>query len=106
MFYAMNRFKVRKGEESAFEQMWRSRESRLHEMVGFLSFNLLRGPQSEDSTLFVSHTVWASRDAFEAWTRSEQFRDAHKDAGKGPFMTIGHPNFEGFETVDLAAVAA
>lgn len=106
MYVAMNRFKVRKGEEQAFEEIWRSRESRLHEMAGFSSFNLLRGPQGDDHTLYASHTVWDSADAFFAWTKSEQFRDAHKDAGKGPSPTLGHPVFEGFEAIELTTISA
>jgi heme-degrading monooxygenase HmoA len=102
----MNRFKVRKGEEQAFEAVWRSRESRLHEMSGFSSFNLLRGPQGDDYTLYASHTIWDSEAAFLAWTKSEQFRDAHKDAGKGPSLTIGHPVFEGFQAVELGNISA
>lgn len=101
MFIAMNRFKVRKGEEPVFEQLWRSRESRLHEMAGFTAFHLLRGPQGEDHTLYVSHTVWNSQQDFLAWTKSAQFRDAHKNAGTGPSLTIGHPVFEGFEAVQM-----
>ncbi|ACK50879.1 Antibiotic biosynthesis monooxygenase [Methylocella silvestris BL2] len=106
MYIAMNRFKVRKGEEPAFEAVWRARESRLHEMTGFSAFHLLRGPEGEDHTLYVSHTIWDSHADFVAWTKSEQFRDAHKDAGKGPSLTIGHPVFEGFEAVELADVTA
>ncbi len=106
MYIAMNRFKVRKGEEHAFEDVWRSRESRLHEMAGFSAFHLLRGPEAEEHTLYVSHTVWNSHGDFIAWTRSEQFRDAHKGAGKGPSLTIGHPVFEGFEAVELTQVTA
>jgi heme-degrading monooxygenase HmoA len=101
MYIAMNRFRILPSEETAFEQVWRSRESRLHEMAGFVDFNLLRGPKSEAHTLYASHTVWASREAFAAWTQSEQFRDAHRNAGQGKVLTIGHPEFEGFEAVDL-----
>jgi hypothetical protein len=32
---------------------------------------------AEDHTLYASHTVWESRAAFEAWTKSEAFRAAH-----------------------------
>ena len=51
MFIAMNRFKVVKGEEAAFETVWSSRKTRLDEMPGFLSFHLLKGPEKEDHTL-------------------------------------------------------
>lgn len=100
MYIAMNRFRVIKGEEAAFEAVWRSRDSRLHEMPGFGSFQLLRG-SGEDHTLYASHTIWDSFAAFEAWTKSEQFRDAHRTAGQGKPLTMGHPVFEGFEAVVL-----
>ncbi|MEL6220563.1 MAG: antibiotic biosynthesis monooxygenase [Pseudomonadota bacterium] len=102
MFVAMNRFKVVKGQEAEFEAVWKGRDSRLHELQGFESFHLLRGAETEEHTLYASHTIWTSRDAFEAWTRSEQFRDAHKDAGKNKPLYLGHPDFEGFEAVQGA----
>ncbi|MEL6196152.1 MAG: antibiotic biosynthesis monooxygenase [Pseudomonadota bacterium] len=99
MFIAMNRFRVALGHEEAFEEVWRGRETRLQEMEGFKTFHLLRGPQRDDHTLYASHTVWTDRPAFETWTRSEQFRDAHKDAGKNKVLYLGHPDFEGFDAV-------
>ena len=47
MFIAMNRFKVVKGEEEAFETVWSSRKTRLDEMKGFIAFHLLKGPEKE-----------------------------------------------------------
>jgi len=44
-----------------------------------------------DFTLYLSHTVWQSKAAFEAWTRSEEFRAAHKDAGQNKPLYIDHP---------------
>ncbi|MEC9431680.1 MAG: antibiotic biosynthesis monooxygenase [Pseudomonadota bacterium] len=99
MFVAMNRFKVVKGREAEFEAVWRGRDSRLHELDGFKSFHLMRGAEAEDHTLYASHTVWESREAFTAWTKSQQFRDSHKNAGSNAPLYLGHPNFEGFESV-------
>ena len=99
MFIAMNRFKVIKGEEKAFEQVWLSRDTHLGEMAGFVEFHLLRGPEREDHTLYASHTVWATRAAFTAWTQSEQFRAAHRGAGGTKPLYLGHPEFKGFETI-------
>ncbi|TMV15393.1 antibiotic biosynthesis monooxygenase family protein [Arenibacterium halophilum] len=100
-FIAMNRFKIRPGREADFETIWKSRESRLSEMQGFREFRLLKGPKSDDHTLYSSHVIWDSKADFEAWTKSEQFRDAHKNAGnrEGESPMVGHPQFEGFETV-------
>jgi heme-degrading monooxygenase HmoA len=99
MFIAMNRFQVIPGEEEAFEKVWLSRDTHLRDVPGFMEFHLLRGPLEEDHTLFSSHTVWRSRDDFEVWTRSEAFRQAHRDAGGNKPLYLGHPRFEGFEVI-------
>jgi len=61
--------------------VWADRDSQLNGVRGFVEFHLLRGPETDAHTLYASHTVWASREAFEAWTRSEAFRQAHATAG-------------------------
>jgi len=100
VFIAMNRFQVVPGREEAFEQVWRERESHLDEVGGFKEFHLLRGPGADDATLYVSHTIWESREAFEAWTKSDSFRKSHARAGNdGPSNVVGHPAFEWFEQV-------
>lgn len=97
MFIAMNRFKISPEQGSAFEELWRNRESYLNEVPGFREFHLLRGPADESSVLYVSHTVWDSRDAFERWTESASFQKAHAQAKSPPGMYLGPPRFEGFE---------
>jgi len=99
MFIAMNRFSVRLGEEQAFEDVWLGRDTHLSGVPGFVAFHLLRGPTEEDHTLYASHTLWGSREAFEAWTRSEAFRSAHRNAGDNRPLYLGHPRFEGFEVI-------
>ena len=51
--------------------------------------------------LYASHTVWASKEAFEAWTRSDAFREAHRNAGQAGTRAMyqGPPQFEGFEVL-------
>ncbi len=104
MYIAMNRFKVLKGSEEEFETVWKNRDSTLSEMKGFQEFHLLRGPVNDEEgfTLYASHTIWASQDDFVAWTKSQNFRDAHKNAGTGKPSFIGHPAFEGFSVVEGA----
>ena len=107
MFIAMNRFRVTKGCEAAFEQVWLSRDTYLDQVPGFVEFHLLKGPEAEDHTLYASHTAWENRTVFEAWTKSEAFRAAHHRAGENKPLYIGHPQFEGFEirqTVGLGKV--
>ena len=45
MFIAMNRFKVIKGSEAAFENVWLSRDTHLNKVPGFVEFHLLKGPE-------------------------------------------------------------
>jgi heme-degrading monooxygenase HmoA len=99
MFIAMNRFKVIRGAETDFEHVWTSRDTFLDGVPGFVVFHLLRGPEHEDHTLYSSHTIWHSREDFEAWTRSEAFRQAHRNAGGNKPLYLGHPEFEGFEAI-------
>jgi heme-degrading monooxygenase HmoA len=99
MFIAMNRFQVRRGQEEAFERVWKTRDTRLTEVPGFVEFHLLRGPEQDEYTLYSSHTIWASRGDFEAWTKSDAFRQAHASAGDHKNMYLDHPHFEGFDVV-------
>jgi heme-degrading monooxygenase HmoA len=95
----MNRFQIALGSEQIFEDMWRTRESRLDDVPGFREFRLLRGPTDDESTLYASHSVWDSRSAFEAWTESDAFRKAHAQAKAPEGTYLGHPRFEGFEVI-------
>ena len=99
MYIAMNRFRIAKGQEEAFENVWKSRDTHLNKVPGFQEFRLLKGPENEDYTLYASHTIWATQDAFLDWTKSEAFRAAHKNAGDNRGLYLGHPEFEGFSPV-------
>ncbi len=99
MYIAMNRFRVHAGRESDFEKMWRERESYLDGVPGFREFHLLRGATEDGITTYLSHSVWESGAAFEAWTESEAFRRAHAQARSPKGTLEGHPVFEGYEAV-------
>jgi heme-degrading monooxygenase HmoA len=99
MFIAMNRFRIALGREDDFVSVWKNRDSHLAGVPGFRSFNLLRGATNEEYTLFASHSIWDSRQAFEDWTRSEAFRAAHRNAGDNKGIYLGHPQVEMFDAV-------
>ena len=61
--------------------------------------NLVKGEKTEVYTLYASHTIWDTREDFVNWTKSEEFRLAHKNAGQHKDIYIGHPVFEGFNVV-------
>jgi len=98
MFIAMNRFRVAAGREEDFEAAWRDRESHLDGTPGFVDFKLLRGPTDDGETLYASHSTWASRAAFEAWTDSDAFRRAHGQSNLSG-VVLSHPSLERFEVV-------
>lgn len=99
MYIAMNRFRIVKGQEAAFEKVWSDRDSHLDGAPGFKAFKLVRGPERDDHALYASHSVWESEEAFRAWTRSDAFRKAHAQAGDNGALYLGHPEFEGFTVV-------
>ncbi|MBB95931.1 MAG: antibiotic biosynthesis monooxygenase [Rhodobacteraceae bacterium] len=99
MYLTMNRFKVRTEAADEFETVWKSRDSHLKEVPGFVAFHLLKGPEAEDHVLYASHTTWESKQHFEDWTKSEAFRQAHKGAGGTKDLYLGPPNLEIFESV-------
>lgn len=101
MYIAMNRFSIKPGWEAEFESIWRERETHLHEVPGFREFALLKGPSYDDFTLYATHTVWDSYDAFDGWTKSEQFRKAHAGAGSARDIYMGPPQLEGFTAVQV-----
>ena len=99
MFLAMNRFKIVKGREEDFERIWRERDTHLQGVDGFKEFNLMKGNTEEDYSLYASHSIWESEDAFIDWTKSEAFKLAHKNAGIHRDLYLGPPNLEIFDQI-------
>lgn len=101
MYLAMNRFSIKVGFEGDFEALWRDRDSYLDQVPGFKVFHLMRGATDANAgtTLFATHTTWESEEAFRAWTASEHFRLAHKNAGGNRDLYADRPKFEGFVPV-------
>ncbi len=105
MYLTMNRFKVKPGRETAFEAVWTGRDSMLPQVPGFVAFHLMKGPARDDHTLYASHTMWASQEAFTAWTKSDAFRAAHRHAGSTGDIYLGPPELELFASVQHIAAA-
>ena len=99
MYIAMNRFKITLGREDDFEKIWKKRDTHLENVQGFKKFNLIKGKTTDEYTLYASHRIWNSEEDFINWTKSEEFRLAHKNAGNNKHLYIGHPEFEGFKKI-------
>jgi heme-degrading monooxygenase HmoA len=103
VFVAMNRFQVNPERAEEFERGWRERDSYLEGVPGYQSFALLRGDVAGD---YVSHSIWESRDAFRAWTQSDNFRQAHA-RGSAEGVILGHPQASFYEAIlEESAVAS
>lgn len=99
MFIAMNRFQVNRGKEGAFEEMWRSRESYLDQVPGFVAFALLKNWLHDDGTTeYISHSTWRSREDFENWTNSDSFTRSHSQ-GSVAGVLAGPPAVSLYEAV-------
>ena len=99
MFIAMNRFKISKDFCHEFEQIWRERDSYLEQVAGFKSFNLLKSAEHDGFVLYASHSVWVDENAFIAWTKSEEFRLAHRQASAPKGAYVSHPELETFTSI-------
>lgn len=92
-FIACNQFYVPQENAAAFEQRWKDRESTLSSCDGFVSFSMLRRdgqakghgvkPVEESEPTYLSTTIWKDREAFKAWTMSNNFKKAHAPAAGG-----------------------
>ena len=99
MFIAMNRFKISKNHCDDFEKIWRERDSYLETVPGFKSFNLLKSTEYEDFVLYASQSVWEDENAFTAWTKSEEFLLAHRQARAPKGTYVSHPELETFTSI-------
>lgn len=95
MFIAMNKFQIVPGQEGEFERRWRERETYLDKVPGFVQFALLKGDNEGE---YISHTIWQDRDAFVAWTKSQNFVNGHRQ-GSTAGVIAGHPVVSLYEAV-------
>ena len=100
-YIAMNNFQVATDQAAQFEERWRRRRSYLQGVPGFENFRLLRGDTHDGQVHYVSHSTWASKEAFDAWTQSESFVQAHRGEPLPRGMVLGPPHVECFEVVAL-----
>jgi len=102
VFIAMNNFKVVAGKEQAFEDVWKNRESHLQSVPGIVRFALLRGDAQGE---YISHSTWESREAFDAWTKSEAFAAGHRGASMMGIVA-GPPQIKLYDSVLAQEFAA
>lgn len=103
-YIAMNNFQIAAEQARLFEERWQRRRTFLEGTPGFESFQLLRGETHDGTIHYASHSTWASKEAFMAWTESESFVQAHRGEPLPKGMVLGAPHLECFEVVGLDAL--
>ncbi len=94
MIIAMFKLPITEGREEEFSEGFRQRKGLIDQMKGFVSLDVLRPLEGNVHTVM---TVWLSMEDFEAWTRSEEFAQAHSK--KHPGMASGPPVMEFHEVI-------
>lgn len=98
MFITMNRIPVNPAYAQAFEQRFHERARAVDQMPGFIR-NLVLRP-GEPGQPYVVLSMWESKEAFEAWTKSEAFTQGHARSGTLPREAFAGKNvLEQYEVV-------
>ena len=87
MIVVANRIPVAKGYEKAFEERFGKRLRLVESAPGFLRNEILRPIRGDHYVVLV---YWETREAFEAWSQSDAFRQAH--AEHPPAQMFSGPN--------------
>ena len=98
MIVVANRIQVTEGYEREFERRFEHRFGAVDHMQGFIRNEVLR-PITGGHYIIMTH--WETKEAFEAWTQSEEFKRAH--ANRPPKEMFAGPNvFEMHEVIQMA----
>ena len=98
MYIALNRFKVKLAWNTSLSKCGEIANPILMGYQDSKNLTFIKKALSKRTTTYASHSLWESEELFIAWTRSENFRQAHKNAKITEFL-FSHPIFEGFEIV-------
>lgn len=93
MIIVMNRVPVAEGHSEAFLDRFRNRAGLVDGQRGFIRNLVLKPVKGEHHVVM---TFWESREDFEAWTRSDAFREAHSRVPPKE-MFKGHAELEIYE---------
>src|SRR5690606_35798120 len=97
VYIVMNRIPVKAEYAEAFEARFRERAGEVDKMPGFIRTLVMR--PDAPGLPYVVWTAWESKEAFEAWTRSEAFQKGHQQSG-----TLPREAFSGRNQVEVYEV--
>jgi len=102
MITVANRMYVSPEYREQFEDRFRQRAGLVDGMPGFIANHVLR--PTKDGEPYVVLTFWDSREAFEAWTSSDAFRQGHARSGALPKEAFnGQGGLEVHEVLEFSA---
>ena len=94
MIAIFNSLPVREGAVDRVVEMFANSRGAVQDFPGFVSMEVLRS-EGADEVLVV--TRWQSREAFDAWVGSEEFKKAHAGSGGGGGLFNGRPRMSTYE---------
>lgn len=98
MFIVMNRIPVHPEYAEQFEERFRNRAHLVDGMPGFIRNEVLK-PASEGKPYIVM-TYWQTREDFERWTQSDEFKQGHARSGSLPKEAFsGRNELEMFDVI-------
>jgi len=98
MIVVCNRIPVNPDYTEAFEARFLQRAGLVDGMPGFISFQILRPTQPDMP--YVVMTFWESKEHFEAWTNSDEFKQGHAQSSTLPKEAfLAHPMIEVHEVI-------
>ncbi len=98
MFVVCNRIAIHPNHVEAFEERFRTRAGLVDTMPGFVAFQLLRPLKSSDSYMVM--VTWESKADYQAWMKSQAFKDGHARTGTLPEGTfMGAQTIEQYEVI-------
>ncbi|HEX2623021.1 MAG TPA: antibiotic biosynthesis monooxygenase [Phototrophicaceae bacterium] len=102
MFVVCNRVVINPEHVDAFEERFLSRAGLVDTMPGFVSFQLLRPVKADDGYMVM--VTWETKADFQAWMKSQEFKDGHARTGSLPQGTfMGAQSIEHYELIGYSA---
>jgi heme-degrading monooxygenase HmoA len=96
MIAVFNRLPVKEGAAGQIVERFANSRGHVQGFPGFVSMEVLSSEGTEEADEVLVITRWQSRDAFDAWVGSEEFKRAHGRGGGGDLLR-GHPQMSTYE---------
>ena len=95
MYATSNRIEIKAEHADAVDQLFRRNAELMKGCDGFVALHLMRPSASPTSRLVVA--LWRSQDDYEAYKKSDVFKQTH--AGVNPTWFMGPPKIEKLDVV-------